>query len=247
MKLNKVKGIIGLPVLTDNIIWLWVEDKSLVVIDPALSQPVINFINKNNLLLDSILQTHHHYDHIGGTEDLMKEWPDVKVIAPKKEKNRIPFLNYPVMDNQKITILNKEFRIMELVGHTRSHISFYSKDFESPILFVGDTLFSGGCGRIFEGTNEQMYKSIKRISKLPVNTKIYCAHEYTKSNLLWALNLYPENKLIQKKLLDVEKKISLNQLTVPTTLREEMNINLFLRAKNLKEFSFLRAKKDSWA
>ena len=247
MKLNKVKGIFGLPVLTDNIIWLWVEGTSLVVIDPALSQPVKNFINENNLKLDTILQTHHHYDHIGGTEELIKEWPNVKVVASEKEKKRIPFQNYPVKDNDCIKILNSEFRIIELIGHTSTHISFYSKDFESPILFVGDTLFSGGCGRIFEGTNEQMYKSIKKISCLPYNTKIYCAHEYTKSNLLWALNLYPDNKLIQKKLWEVEKKVSSNELTIPTTLREEMDINLFLKAKNLKEFSYLRAQKDSWA
>ena len=247
MKLNKVKGIFGLPVLTDNIIWLLVEDKSIVVIDPALSEPVKNFINKNNLILDSILQTHHHFDHIGGTEELIKEWPNVRVIGPEKDKQRIPFQNYPVKDNDYIKILNKEFRIIELIGHTRAHISFFSEDFESPILFVGDTLFSGGCGRIFEGTNEQMYKSIKKISCLPSNTKIYCAHEYTKSNLLWAINLCPENKLIQKKLIEVEKKISSNELTIPTTLKEEMDINLFLRAKNLKEFSYLRAKKDSWA
>ena len=247
MKLNKVKGIYGLPVLTDNIIWLWVEGTSLVVIDPALSQPVKNFINENNLKLDTILQTHHHYDHIGGTEELIKEWPNVKVVASEKEKKRIPFQNYPVKDNDCIKILNNEFRIIELIGHTSTHISFYSKDFESPILFVGDTLFSGGCGRIFEGTNEQMYKSIKKISSLPYNTKIYCAHEYTKSNLLWALNLYPDNKLIQKKLWEVEKKVSSNELTIPTTLREEMDINLFLKAKNLKEFSYLRAQKDSWA
>ena len=246
MKLNKAKGIFGLPVLTDNIIWLWVENKSLVVIDPALSQPVKNFIKENDLFLDSILQTHHHYDHIGGTEDLIKEWPNVKVIASIKEKKRIPFQNCSVKDNDQLKILNKEFRIIELKGHTSAHISFFSKEFESPILFVGDTLFSGGCGRIFEGTNAQMYNSLKKISNLPSDTKIYCAHEYTKSNLLWALNLYPENKLIQKKLLEVEKKISLNQLTIPTTLKEEMDINLFLKAKNLKEFSNLRAQKDTW-
>ncbi len=246
MKLNKVEGIFGLPALTDNIIWLWVEDKSLVVIDPALSEPVKNFIKKNNLRLDTILQTHHHYDHIGGTKELIKEWPNVKVVASEKEKKRIPFQNCAVQDNEYINILNKEFKIIELIGHTSSHISFYSKEFESPILFVGDTLFSGGCGRIFEGTNEQMYKSIKKISSLPDTTKIYCAHEYTKSNLLWALNLYPNNKLIQKKLLEVEKKVSSNELTIPTTLREEMDINLFLRAKNLEEFSYLRAQKDLW-
>lgn len=246
MRLNKVKRIFGLPVLTDNIIWLWIEDKSLVVIDPALSGPVKNFIKENNLVLEAILQTHHHQDHIGGTEELIKEWPSAKVIASQKDKERIPFQNNSVKDKDRIKILNKEFRIIELIGHTNAHISFYSEEFESPIIFVGDTLFSGGCGRIFEGTNEQMYNSIKKIAKLPSNTKIYCAHEYTKSNLLWANNLYPENKFIKKKLLEVEKKISSNELTIPTTLREEMDINLFLGAKNLKEFSFLRAHKDSW-
>ena len=246
MRLNKVKRIFGLPVLTDNIIWLWIEDKSLVVIDPALSEPVKNFIKENNLVLEAILQTHHHQDHIGGTEELIKEWPSAKVIASQKDKERIPFQNNSVKDKDRIKILNKEFRIIELIGHTNAHISFYSEEFESPIIFVGDTLFSGGCGRIFEGTNEQMYNSIKKIAKLPSNTKIYCAHEYTKLNLLWANNLYPENKFIKKKLLEVEKKISSNELTIPTTLREEMDINLFLGAKNLKEFSFLRAHKDSW-
>ena len=246
MRLNKVKRIFGLPVLTDNIIWLWIEDQSLVVIDPALSGPVKNFIKENNLVLEAILQTHHHQDHIGGTEELIKEWPAAKVIASQKDKKRIPFQNNSVKDKDRIKILNKEFRIIELIGHTNAHISFYSEEFESPIIFVGDTLFSGGCGRIFEGTNEQMYNSIKKIAKLPSNTKIYCAHEYTKSNLLWANNLYPENKFIKKKLLEVEKKISSNELTIPTTLREEMDINLFLGAKNLKEFSFLRAHKDSW-
>ena len=246
MRLNKVKRIFGLPVLTDNIIWLWIEDKSLVVIDPALSGPIKNFIKENNLVLEAILQTHHHQDHIGGTEELIKEWPSAKVIASQKDKERIPFQNNSVKDKDRIKILNKEFRIIELIGHTNAHISFYSEEFESPIIFVGDTLFSGGCGRIFEGTNEQMYNSIKKIAKLPSNTKIYCAHEYTKSNLLWANNLYPENKFIKKKLLEVEKKISSNELTIPTTLREEMDINLFLGAKNLKEFSFLRAHKDSW-
>ena len=246
MRFNKGKGIFGIPVLTDNIIWLLVEKEYLIVVDPAISKPVKDFIKENNLKLDTILQTHHHDDHIGGTKELIKEWPNVKVIASQKEKKRIPLQNISVNNNDIIKILDKEFKIIELVGHTSTHISFYSEDFKSPILFVGDTLFSAGCGRIFEGTNKQMYNSLKKISNLPTNTKIYCAHEYTKSNLLWALSLYPKNKLIQKKLLEVERKISSNQLTLPTTLREEMDINLFLKAKNLKEFSFLRAQKDSW-
>jgi len=246
MSFNKEPKIFGLPVLIDNIIWVWAFEKSVVVIDPALSKPVFKWIKKRNLHLDTILQTHHHYDHIGGTQDLKREWPNVKIIASKKEKERIPFQNISVNDGDEITILNKKFKVIELIGHTNSHISFFSNEFKDPIFFVGDTLFSGGCGRIFEGTNKQMYDSLRKISQLPKNTKIYCAHEYTKSNLQWALDMYPKDALIKKKLLEVEKKIKLNKLTLPTTLRDEMEINLFLRAKNLKEFSFLRAKKDVW-
>ena len=246
MTLNKEQKIFGLPVLKDNIIWLWVENKSVVVIDPSISKPVIDWIRNKDLQLIAIFQTHHHLDHIGGTKELIKEWPNVKVIASKKEEIRIPLQNISVKDGDSLKILNKEFKVIELVGHTKSHISFYSRDFQNPILFVGDTLFSAGCGRIFEGTHEEMYNSLKKILLLPKDTFIYCAHEYTESNLKWALNIYPDNNLIRKKLLEVQQKISSAQLTIPTTLKEEMDINLFLRAKSLKEFSYLRAKKDAW-
>ena len=247
MPFNKDQYITGLPVLQDNVIWLWVKDKSVIVVDPALAEPVIDWIKKRNLNLFAIFQTHHHEDHIGGTPKLINEWPDVKVIASEREKARIPLQNISVKDGDTINVLSKEFKVIEVIGHTNSHISFYSKDFHNPILFIGDTLFSGGCGRIFEGTHEQMFKSLKRISLLPINTLIYCAHEYTKSNLQWALEMSPNNFLIKEKLLDVEQKINANKLTIPTTLKDEMNINLFLKAKNLKEFSYLRAKKDNWA
>tara|TARA_Y100001978_G_C23645205_1_gene410377 strand:- start:404 stop:1147 length:744 start_codon:yes stop_codon:yes gene_type:complete len=246
MTINKEKGIFGIPVLKDNIVWIWVENRSAIVIDPSIANPVINFIKDKDLKLEYILQTHHHEDHIGGTEGLLNEWPNVKIIASKKDRDRIPLQNISVQDGDSLTILNKEFKVIELKGHTNTHISFYSNDFQNPILFVGDTLFSGGCGRIFEGTHKQMYKSLKKIISLPPNTIIYCAHEYTKSNLLWALNIYPNDILIKEKLAEVEIKICSNNLTLPTTLKEEMNINLFLRAKSFSEFSFLRAKKDSW-
>ena len=247
MSFNKDQDIFGLPVLQNNIVWLWVKNKSVVVVDPAVADPVIDWIRKRNLELFAILQTHHHEDHIGGTQKLIDEWPEVKVIASGEDKERIPFQNISVKDGDTIDVLNKKFNIIEVIGHTSSHISFYSKDFQNPILFVGDTLFSGGCGRIFEGTHEQMFDSLKRISLLPLDTFIYCAHEYTKSNLQWALEISPNNGFIKEKLLEVEQKISANELTLPTTLKEELKINLFLKAKNIKEFSFLRAKKDNWA
>ncbi len=245
MGFNKEQNIIGIRVLNDNVIWLWKNKKSAVVIDPALSQPVIEYLKVNNLNLEAILQTHHHSDHIGGTRELIKEWPNAKVIASEKEKDRIPFQNLSVKDNDKLQLLNEEVQVIEVIGHTRSHIAFYCNK-KVPFLFIGDTLFSAGCGRVFEGTYKQMYKSIIRIRDLPKNTLIYCAHEYTKSNLLWALDLEPENQNLKKKLNEVEKKLSLNELTIPFLLDEEMKINLFLRAQNLEEFTFLRANKDSW-
>jgi len=245
MEFNKEQKIIGIRVLTDNVIWLWKKNKSVVVIDPALSQPVIKYLKANNLKLEAILQTHHHSDHIGGTKELIKEWPNIKVIASAKEKDRIPFQNLSVNDGDKFKILDEEIQVIELIGHTRSHIAFYINN-EASVLFVGDTLFSAGCGRIFEGTYKQMYNSLKKIKSLPKNTLIYCAHEYTKSNLMWALNLEPENQSIKNKLIEVEKKIALKELTIPFLLEEEMKINLFLRADNLEGFSYLRANKDSW-
>ena len=245
MEFNKEQKIIGLRVLSDNVIWLWKKHKSAVVVDPAISKPVIEYIKANNLNLKAVLQTHHHSDHIGGTKELIKEWPNVKVIASAKEKDRIPFQNLSVKDGDKIQLLDEEVQVIEVFGHTRSHIAFYFKN-KVPILFIGDTLFSAGCGRIFEGTYEQMYNSLKKIKSLPKNTHIYCAHEYTKSNLVWALDLEPDNQNIKNKLIEVEKKIALKELTIPCVLEEEMKINLFLRADNLKEFSYLRANKDSW-
>ena len=245
MEFNKDHKIIGLRVLNDNVIWLWINNKSVVVIDPALSQPVIKYLKDNDLHLKAILQTHHHSDHIGGTKNLMKQWPNVQVIASEKEKDRIPFQNLSVRDQDKLQLLNEEVQVIEVIGHTRSHIAFYIKS-KTPVLFIGDTLFSAGCGRIFEGTYKQMYNSLKKIKALPNKTLIYCAHEYTKSNLLWALELEPENQYIKKKLIEVQKKIALKELTIPCLLEEEMKINLFLRAVNLKRFSYLRANKDSW-
>jgi len=245
MEFNKAHKITGIRVLSDNVIWLWEKDKSVVVVDPSVHEPVIRYIDENNLNLKAILQTHHHSDHIGGTKYLIERWPNVKVIASSKEKKRIPFQNTSVEDGENLDILGEKVKIIEVLGHTSSHIAFFLNS-KNPVLFIGDTLFSGGCGRIFEGTHKQMYLSLERIKSLPKNTLIYCAHEYTKANLLWALNLKPRDQDIKNKLLEVEKKLSLNELTIPFFLDEEMKINLFLRSKNLEEFTFLRVNKDLW-
>ena len=161
MEFNKEQKIFGIRVLSDNVIWIWQNNNSAVVVDPALSQPVIKYLKDNNLNLEAILQTHHHSDHIGGSRGLIKEWPNVKVIASAKEKDRIPFQNSSVNDGDKLRLLDQEVQVIEVIGHTRSHIAFYLKR-KVPVLFVGDTLFSAGCGRIFEGTYEEMYNSLKK-------------------------------------------------------------------------------------
>ena len=123
MEFNKAPNIIGLRVLSDNVIWLWEKDKSVVVVDPSVYEPVIRYINKNNFHLKAILQTHHHSDHIGGTKYLIKKWPNAKVIASAKEKKRIPFQNISVEDGETLNILGEEVKIIEVLGHTSTHIA----------------------------------------------------------------------------------------------------------------------------
>ena len=141
MEFNKAHNIKGLRVLSDNVIWLWEKDKSVVVIDPPVHEPVIRYINENDFHLKAILQTHHHSDHIGGTKNLIERWPDVKVIASSKEKKRIPFQNVSVEDGETLNILGEKVEIIEVLGHTNSHISFFVNG-NNPVLFIGDTLFS---------------------------------------------------------------------------------------------------------
>ena len=138
MEFNKARKIIGLRVLSDNVIWLWVKDKSVVVVDPSVHEPVIRYLNKNNFHLEANLQTHHHSDHIGGTKSLIERWPNVKVIASSREKKRIPFQNISVEDGETLTILGEEVKIIEVLGHTSSHIAFFLNG-ANPVLFIGDT------------------------------------------------------------------------------------------------------------
>ncbi len=247
---NKGFKIHGIPVLNDNIIWVWETGEQAVVVDPAVSEPVKEFLNKKNLVLNAILQTHHHDDHIGGTKALIRHWPSASVIACKSDLDRIPFQSHSVSDNEEFTLLGYEIKVLEVPGHTMNHIVFYLSDVQNknidPVLFCGDTLFGGGCGRLFEGSAKEMYESLCRLNSFPSNTKVYCAHEYTESNLRWASNLHPEDLLIKERLKKVSKKRSNGLLTIPSSLQEERKTNLFLRANNVETFSKLRNHKDRW-
>ena len=240
--------IIPIPVLRDNIVWVWVENCNAVVVDPSISSPVEKWLLNNNLSLEAILQTHHHEDHIGGTKELIKRWPDAKVIASKKDLDRIPFQTYSVDNNDTFYLLNSEIKVIEVHGHTNNHIAFYisKENTKYHILFPGDTLFGGGCGRLLEGTPSQMFKSLIKLKSLPDNTKIYAAHEYTENNLKWALSLRSRDVSIIERLRVVKSKRQKGLTSLPSTISEEKKTNLFLQAKNVEELTMLRRHKDNW-
>ena len=203
----------------------------------------MKLLKKKKVNLKFILNTQHHYDHVGGNEILKKKF-GAKIIAFKDDKNRIPFVDILLEDNEIWKNLNFEFKVFHIPGHTSGHICFYF--YKDNIVFSGDTLFSLGCGRIFEGTYEQMYYSLNKFKELPKETKVYCGHEYTLQNSVFCATYDKNNDELNKKILEVKSKRDRNLPTIPSTIGEELACNIFLRAKNLKDFSKLRDLKDNF-
>jgi len=243
--------------LQDNYSYLIIDEnsRSACVVDPSESKPIIDFVKKNNINLKYILNTHHHFDHIGGNKDLKKVY-NLKIVGFFKDKERIPEID--IFLNDKETWKEEKFiaKIFHIPGHTSGHICFYF--FNEKLLFTGDTLFSLGCGRIFEGTYKQMYESLNLIKNLPKDTKIYCGHEYTMKNSEFCIKYDPENQKLKDRINLNMKKINKYCPTVPSTLEDELNMNIFLRSdqkhiqKNLncksafETFSKLRDLKDNF-
>ena len=234
-----------IPCLQDNYSYLIIDEsnKTASVIDPSEAKPIINFIEKENINLKYILNTHHHYDHIGGNKDLKKKYNSV-VIGYKDDASRIPGIDILLNNNQIWKADNFEAKIMHIPGHTTGHISFHF--FKEKLIFTGDTLFSLGCGKIFEGTYQDMFDSLNQIKKLPQDTKIYCGHEYTLQNSKFCIKHDPENLNLKKKIVEIKKKLENNIPTIPSTLKDENECNIFLRAKDVKSFSKLRDLKDNF-
>ena len=214
---------------TDNYIWLVSTNEGSIVIDPGESENIQKLIDNKIIDLKGILITHHHYDHTNGLSDLVKK-NKLEVFGPV---NDIDGIDHRLSDKDKISIIGIDFDIISIPGHTLDHIGFYSANANNPILFCGDTLFAGGCGRIFEGTYEQMFHALKKITKLPTNTNIYCGHEYTLSNLKFALEADDANKELIEEFKQVENKINLNTPSLPTKLDKELEVNPFLRCDNI--------------
>ena len=244
--------------LSDNYSYLIHDEESntVAIIDPSEFKPCDKIIKKYNKL-DFILNTHHHADHVNGNLELKKKY-NSKILGFSQDKRRIPGIDILLEENQKQKIGNLEFDVIFIPGHTKGHIAFFFS--KEKIAFTGDTLFSLGCGRVFEGTHEEMFYSLNKIKNLPPDTKIYCGHEYTKSNLDFCLAYDTQNAFLKEKAIDIQKKLNSNLPTIPTILGQEIKTNIFLRcndpeiklALDLKDssevevFSKLRDLKDSF-
>ena len=234
-----------IPCLQDNYSYLIIDESNnnACVVDPSEAEPVINFIEKKNINLKYILNTHHHFDHTGGNRDLKKKYNSI-VVGYKGDANRIPEIEILVEDDQVWKAGNFESKIMHIPGHTTGHIGFYF--FNERLIFTGDTLFSLGCGRIFEGTYQEMFSSLNKIKSLPEDTRIYCGHEYTLQNSKFCNENDPENLNLQKKTSEITKKLENNIPSIPSILKDEIECNIFLRANNIESFSKLRDLKDNF-
>ncbi|MBA1340111.1 MAG: hydroxyacylglutathione hydrolase [Pelagibacterales bacterium] len=231
--------------LKDNYSYLLIDEKknTACVVDPSEADPIIKYLDQNKINLKFILNTHHHFDHVGGNTKLKKKYK-AKVIGYAGDKNRIPEIDILLNDQEIWKQENFEAQIIYVPGHTLGHICFYF--FKKKIIFTGDTLFSLGCGRLFEGSYSQMYESLNKIKKLPSDTQIFCGHEYTLANSKFCLTHDSQNEKLKIKILEIKKKRSCNLPTIPSTIKDELECNIFLRAKDIETFSKLRDLKDNF-
>ncbi|MCG9684378.1 hydroxyacylglutathione hydrolase [Vibrio sp. Isolate23] len=216
----------SIPAFNDNYIWLIQNsDQRCAVVDPGDATPVLEYLKQHELSLEAILITHHHNDHIGGVPELVRQFPGIDVVGPANEP--VPTLTHAVEAGEQIELFGEIFFVLGLEGHTCGHIGYVGDG----KLFCGDVLFSAGCGRVFEGTMEQMHASLNKLVALPEETEVYCAHEYTASNVAFALAVEPDNELLQQYRDEVNRLRAQNQPTLPTTIRKEKWINPFLRTE----------------
>lgn len=246
------------PALQDNYVWLLYDDTThtTAVVDPAEVAPVVEALRKNGDKLDYILNTHHHMDHVGGNQALKARY-GATIIGPHADRERIPSIDIALSDGDTFTIGSAQMVCLDTPGHTKGHVTYHFP--ASKALFPGDTLFSLGCGRLFEGTPAQMWSSLQKLLPLPDDTLVYCAHEYTQSNARFAVSIDPDNKTLEERKHAIDAARAAGQATIPSVLGDEKKTNPFLRpddagiraalgvaqdASNEEAFQKIRSAKD---
>ena len=218
-------SITPIPAFADNYIWAMVAGDNCVVVDPGDAAPVLKFLAEHELTLDAILVTHHHADHVGGVDELTAQW-QVPVYGPAAEN--IKCVTHALREGDIVSLpayVDEPFRVIEVPGHTCGHIAYVSGD----ILFCGDTLFAAGCGRLFEGTAAQLHDSLARLAALPEKTRVFCTHEYTLSNLRFAMAVDAENVALNERVFVEQERRASNEPTLPSSIALERATNPFLR------------------
>ncbi|MBD3242819.1 MAG: hydroxyacylglutathione hydrolase [Chitinivibrionales bacterium] len=230
-----------LPVLGDNYIYLLSHEGNAAVVDPSSADAVYREVKERNLRLAHILVTHHHGDHTAGVRALKKK-TGCTVWGP--DDNRVPGCDTALIDGESFEVLGVTWDAMHVPGHTSSHMAYYCAD--ESLVFTGDTLFVGGCGRLLEGTAEQMWDSLQRLAMLPEDTRVYCGHEYAEENYRFACTVAPGEQVYAERLAEVRMQLGSGQPTVPSLIDQERTTNVFLRAGNAAGFAGLRRLKDSF-
>lgn len=251
------------PAFEDNYIWCITDTEhgSMVVVDPGDAGPVIAFAQQSNKAISHILITHHHWDHTDGIGELLQMWPNAIVYGPDYEATKISAITHPLSDGDCIDLhdFGLSFTVLHVPGHTLGHIAYYHAcENQAPLLLCGDTLFSGGCGRLFEGSPEQMHQSLQRLAQLPDETKVYCTHEYTLANLAFARHVEPTNQALIAYQAECQQLRANKLPTLPSSIGLEKDINPFLHCEqpNLQQtyqskttaqvFKRLRQHKDEF-
>jgi hydroxyacylglutathione hydrolase len=237
-------SVSAVPVLTDNYVWLIHDSESgeTAAVDPSVADPVLAAAEAQSLRITQVLNTHWHPDHTGGN-DAIRDATGCSITGPA-EAERVSRMDRIVREGDRIAVGGAEAVVWDIPAHTAGHIALYFED--EGMIFVGDTMFAMGCGRLFEGTAEQMYANMQRIAGLPGNVRIYCGHEYTLSNARFAAHVDPNNAELARRLESAAAMRDAGQITLPTTVAEERATNPFVRARNVEEFARLRAEKDSF-
>lgn len=234
--------VVPIPQLSDNYAYLVIDPATGVagVVDCAEAAPVLEEVRRRGLALVAVLATHHHFDHVGGNLDLLRAFPDLRIFGSAADAPRIPGLTDELVDGAQVRVGTLAGRVILIPAHTTGHVAYYFP--AHGVVFTGDTLFAGGCGRLFEGDAAQMMASLARLAALPEDTRVFCGHEYTEKNLRFAASLEPGNRALSEKLSRVEALRRAGRPTVPTTIGEEHATNPFLRTDSIELQAAVQAR-----